>query len=72
MADYKMIPVDEETHKMLTELISAYEMPQRSYGAIVKKLAKADYERLAPWKLVGRIDLDVLSTKIKEGKGKKK
>lgn len=52
MANYKMIPVDNETHVMLTELIAAYEMPLRSYGAIVKKLAKAEYEKLGVVKLL--------------------
>lgn len=69
MSDYKMIPVDEETYKMLTELIATYEMPKRSFGAMVKKLVKADYEKLAPWKLVGKIRADVEPA---ESKAKKK
>ena len=53
MADYKNVPVDEETYKMLAELIEAYEMPARSYGAMVKKIVKPKYEELAKSKLVG-------------------
>lgn len=53
MADYKMIPVDEETYNRIVELCDAYEMGKRAQGSLVRKLVKADYEKLAAFKLVG-------------------
>lgn len=51
MADYKNIPVDQETYDMLVELCETY---QRKQGAHVKLLVKADYEALEKVKLVGK------------------
>lgn len=53
MADYKMIPVDEETYTWVQELCQAYEMGKRAQGAMVRKLAKAEREKLLEVKLVG-------------------
>lgn len=53
MADYKMIPVDVETYARLKELCQAYELGERSQGAMVRKLVKAEHEKLAEVKLIG-------------------
>ena len=52
MADYKNIPVDQETYEMLAALCEAYE---RKQGAQVKALVKVEYEKLAVVKLIGKI-----------------
>jgi len=52
MAKYKNIPVDEETAGILLELCEAYEFGQRGQGAMVKKLAKAEYQTLKEAKLL--------------------
>ena len=52
MAKYKNIPVDEETASILLELCEAYEFGQRGQGAMVKKLAKAEYLTLKDAKLL--------------------
>lgn len=46
MPEYKTIPVDEETHSWLMELCQAYEMGRRSQGAMVRKLVRAEREKL--------------------------
>jgi hypothetical protein len=55
---YKTIPVDEETYDMVQQLCEAYEMGKRSQGAIVKKLVKADYQKLKSVKLIGLAQVD--------------
>lgn len=52
MSKYKNIPVDDETNSMIETLCEAYEMGQRSKGAMVKKLAKAEIEKLDQAKLL--------------------
>ena len=54
MADYKMIPVDLETYNRLKELCRAYEMGERAQGTMVRKLVKAEHEKLAVAKLMGK------------------
>jgi len=54
MADYKNIPVDEETYNRILELCDAYDLGKRAQGTLVRKLVKADYEKLAAVKLVGK------------------
>ncbi len=49
MADYKKIPVDQETYDMLLVLCEANE---RKQGAQVKALVKAEYEKLEKSKLL--------------------
>lgn len=49
MADYKNIPVDEETYDMLLLLCGAYE---RKQGAQVKALVKVEYEKLRTMKVL--------------------
>lgn len=44
---YKNIPVDPETAKKIEALCVAYEMGRRGQGALVRKLVKAEYEKLA-------------------------
>lgn len=51
MADYKNIPVDEETYQKLVELCQAYE---RKQGAQVRAMVNHEYEKLAQWKLAGK------------------
>lgn len=53
MADYKMIPVDKETYNRIVALCDAYDLGKRAQGLLVRKLVKADYEKLAAVKLVG-------------------
>lgn len=53
---YKTIPVDEETYEMVQKLCAAYEMNKRAQGALVKKLVKADYNKLAAAKLIPETD----------------
>lgn len=64
VSKYKMIPVDEDTYNMVVALCEAYEMPKKSQGAMVRKLAKAETEKLAAVKLLP-------STKGKGSKGGK-
>jgi hypothetical protein len=52
MANYKNIPVDDETYEWVQELCEAYEMGKRSQGAMVRKLAKAEREKLMAVKLL--------------------
>lgn len=52
MADYKTVPVSEEVHKMILDLCEAYEMGQRSQGALVGKLVKAEHLKLQAMKLL--------------------
>lgn len=49
---YRMVPLDPETHGMLMELCQAYEMGKRGQGAMVKKLVKAEHGKLKAFKLV--------------------
>ena len=49
---YKMIPVDEETYRKVIVLCKAYEMGERSQGALVRKLVNAEYVKLAEVKLL--------------------
>lgn len=49
MADYKNIPVDQETYDMLLALCDAYE---RKQGAQVKAMVKTEYEKLGQVKLL--------------------
>jgi hypothetical protein len=56
MADYVNIPVDEETKAMVVALCEAYGLPKRGQGAMVKKLVKADYEKLRAVKLVAPLE----------------
>jgi len=51
MADYKNIPVDEETYQKLVELCQAFE---RKQGAQVRAMVNHEYEKLAQLKLVGK------------------
>lgn len=52
MPVYKNIPVDEETHDRLVALCQAYELGQRGKGALVRKLVKAEYDKLDKAKLL--------------------
>ena len=52
MAEYKNIPIDLETHDMLMALCDAYEFGKRGQGAMVRKLVKAEHEKLAAVKLI--------------------
>lgn len=52
MPDYKMIPVDKDTDHMIVALCEAYEFGKRAKGAMVKKLVKAEFEKLAAVKLL--------------------
>ena len=52
MPVYKNIPVDEETHNLLMELCQAYELGKRSQGVMVRKLVKAEHEKLDKAKLL--------------------
>lgn len=52
MPDYRMIPVDEDTDQMIVALCEAYEFGKRAKGAMVRKLVRAEYEKLAVVKLV--------------------
>lgn len=65
MANYKNIPVDDETYEWVLELCEAYEMGKRSQGAMVRKLAKAEHEKLAAVKLLPKAakKVDVEQTK---------
>lgn len=49
---YKTIPVDEETYRKVIVLCKAYEMGERSQGALVRKLVNAEYVKLAEVKLL--------------------
>ncbi len=49
---YKTIPVDEETYARVMTLCKAFEMGERGKGALVRKLVKAEYEKLAAVKLL--------------------
>ncbi len=53
---YKTIPVDEETYEMVQKLCVAYEMGKRGQGAMVKKVVKAEYQKLAQVKFVAPVD----------------
>lgn len=53
---YKNIPVDPETAKRIEALCAAYEMGRRGQGALVRKLVKAEYEKLAAVKLIAPVD----------------
>jgi len=68
MADYKNIPVDEETYNRLKELCQAYELGERAQGAMVRKLVKAEHEKLAAVKLVGdaRVEKSQAESKSKK------
>jgi len=52
MSKYRNIPVDDETYEMVEALCEAYEMGKRSKGAMIKKLAKAETEKLEKVKLL--------------------
>jgi hypothetical protein len=52
---YKTIPVDEETYEMVKELCVAYEMGKRAHGAMVKKVVRAEYQKLAQVKLIAPV-----------------
>lgn len=56
MSKYRNIPVDDETYEMVEALCEAYEMGKRSKGAMIKKLAKAETEKLQNAKLLVRED----------------
>jgi hypothetical protein len=43
---YRTVPVDFETHRMILALCDAYEMGRRAQGALVRKLVKTEYHRL--------------------------
>lgn len=64
MADYKTIPVSEEVHKMILELCEAYEMGQRSQGALVGKLVKAEHVKLQAMKLLP-VDVEKAKSRVK-------
>lgn len=49
---YKMVPVDLETHEMLMALCDAYELGKRGQGAMIRKLVKPAYQQLADVKLI--------------------
>lgn len=65
---YKNIPVDEETHQMILILCEAYDMGRRAQGAMVRKLAKAEIEKLDKTKLLPRGE----GRKAEGGKAEKK
>lgn len=62
MADYKMIPVDQETYDKLVKLCEAY---GRKQGAQVKAMADIEYEKLAVVKLIGKLEAPVPTPKSK-------
>jgi len=43
---YKMIPVDQQTHKRLMALCNVYGFGQRGQGAMVRKLVNSEFEKI--------------------------
>lgn len=44
---YRTVPVDIETHRMILALCDAYEMGKRAQGALIRRLVKAEYRKMA-------------------------
>ena len=66
MADYKNIPVEEETYQRLVQLCRAY---GRKQGAQIRVMVDHEYEKLALVKLPAKVDLT--PSPFPNGKGSK-
>jgi hypothetical protein len=52
MADYKMVPVDEETYQKIGILAQAKGFGKRGYGAVVRAMTKVEFDKWASVKLL--------------------
>ena len=50
---YRTVPVDFETHAMIVAICSAHEMGKRAQGALIRRLVKAEYRKMAESLLPG-------------------
>jgi hypothetical protein len=63
---YRTVPVDFETHRMILALCDAYEMGKRSQGALVRKLVKTEYHRLLEQQNCSHSILTVVASQSQE------
>jgi len=63
---YKNIPVDHDTYSMVVVLCEAFDMNKRSQGALVRKWARYEYEKLEKAKILPKWEIKKLEMEIKQ------